>query len=206
MTNKYKLGVLAYGSLIDFLGDELDKVEIDRIHCTTPFKVEFARISSTRGNAPTLIPSEKLEIGKNVNAVIIVLDDKTKNRDAKSMLWRREIHTMDKSIYYKEPKSFTKNKVVIKELQNFMGVETVLYTSIECNIEDKITPNLLAKYAINSFLTDAGANGKDGISYLLAAKKNKIVTEFSADYEKQILHETASETLEEVILKLALRT
>lgn len=199
---KYKLGILAYGSLIDFPGEEIRSVEIDRVPCLTPFKVEFARKSSTRGDAPTLIPSDNLKIGKNVNAFIIILDNKIAIGDAKSMLWRREIHKVDKSMPYKEPERITVDRVVVKEINNFMDVETVLYTSIGSNIEEKITPNLLAELAINSFLKGAGKNGKDGIRYLLSAKKNKIITEFSEEYEKQILYKTEAKNLDEAIILL----
>ena len=90
----------------------------------------------------------------------------------------------------------TKNKVIVEELKNFMGVETVLYTSIGSNIEEKITPKLLAKLAIDSFVKDF-ESGKDGISYLLSAKENEIITELSLDYEKEILLKTGKESLQD---------
>jgi len=37
---------------------------------------------------------------------------------------------------------------------------------------------------------------KDGISYLIAAKKNGIVTPLSADYEREILRQTGTDNLE----------
>jgi hypothetical protein len=51
-----KIGILAYGSLIDNAGEEIAPLIVERIECFTPFKIEFARLSSTRSNAPTLVP------------------------------------------------------------------------------------------------------------------------------------------------------
>ena len=53
------VGILAYGSLIDDPGSEIGEVIADVISdIETPFSVEFARSSSTRSGAPTLIPVE----------------------------------------------------------------------------------------------------------------------------------------------------
>ena len=51
------VGILAYGSLIEDRGPEIAAAKA-RIEpgVRTPFKVEFARTSSTRGGAPTLVP------------------------------------------------------------------------------------------------------------------------------------------------------
>lgn len=54
--SQYPIGILAYGSLINNPGDELAPLIIERIPCMTPFNVEYARLSLTRDNAPTLIP------------------------------------------------------------------------------------------------------------------------------------------------------
>ncbi len=193
---KFKIGILAYGSLINDPGEEISNLEINRIKCITPFRIEFARTSSTRNGAPTLIPSEKLNIGNKVNGIIIVLNNETPVELAKSILWRRERHKVSEKEEYNKPDKITKNKVIVEELKNFMGVETVLYTSIGSNIEEKITPKLLAKLAIDSFVKDF-ESGKDGISYLLSAKENEIITELSLDYEKEILLKTGKESLQD---------
>lgn len=199
MTEKriHNIGILAYGSLINNPGQEISECEIDRIQCETPFKVELARISSTRGNAPTLIPVENG--GKKVRAVIIALRDSTDIEFAKTILWRRELHKPNSSEIYTLPTNPTLNQVVIKTCDNFMNVRTVLYTSIGSNIEQPLTGELLAEYAISSILSSAGQEERDGIRYLLAAKRNSIVTELSADYEIQILKKTKTETLEQAI-------
>ena len=51
------IGILAYGSLIDDPGREIEPLIIRRLKgVETPFQIEFARSSSTRDGAPTLIP------------------------------------------------------------------------------------------------------------------------------------------------------
>ena len=68
------LGILAYGSLITSPGPEIASLTVERIkNVETPFKVEFARKSKTRGYAPTLIPVDSG--GASVKAEIIVIKD-----------------------------------------------------------------------------------------------------------------------------------
>jgi hypothetical protein len=198
--NKYKLGILAYGSLIDNPGIELQPLIIDRILCDTPFKVEYARVSNTRDNAPTLIPVS--EGGRTIKAQILVLSEAVTTEQAKSMLWRRERHITNVTRKYTRPNNPGINAVLIEQLHHFNNVELVLYTSIGKNIEGKVTPLLLADYAIASIGANAGAMEKDGIRYLLAAKKNGIITEFSEEYENEILKKTNTRSLKETIQQL----
>jgi len=193
----YKLGILAYGSLIDDSGKEISMIEATRIECETPFNVEFARISSTRGNAPTLIPVE--QGGRKVRAIIIILREETDIEDAKSILWRRETRNIGTYTHSDSPNL---NKVIVKTIENFMNVQTVLYTSIGCNINEPLTSELLAKFAISSILTKAGQEKKDGLRYLLSINQNGIVTELSEKYERKILEITDTATLEQAIEKL----
>jgi hypothetical protein len=52
------LGILAFGSLIDNPGAEIEAALVGRkLNIRTPFGVEFARSSIKRGGAPTLVPS-----------------------------------------------------------------------------------------------------------------------------------------------------
>src|SRR5205823_6290781 len=83
-----KVGILAYGSLIDDPGPELHpKIKL-RIKTRTPFPVEYARISSgTRGGAPTLVCHD---LGSPVSAEMLILDDGVPVEEARNMLWRRE--------------------------------------------------------------------------------------------------------------------
>lgn len=202
MTNSqnHKIGILAYGSLIDNSGDEISKLEVERIDCETPFNVEFARTSATRSNAPTLIP---VEIGgRKVKGVVIVLNPEINIDDAKSILWRRELHKTTQTEKYIHSDNPSTNKVVIKEIKNLMTVETVLYTSIGCNIKLPLTSEILADFAIKSILLKAGQEEKDGLRYLLSARRNGIVTTLSEDYENQILIKTKTNSLEQAIEKL----
>ncbi|HRE76398.1 MAG TPA: hypothetical protein PLL09_01105 [Flavobacterium sp.] len=198
---KYKIGILAYGSLIDNAGKEIAPIIIDRINCKTPFKVEFARTSSSRGGAPTLIPHET---GNHVNAVILVLKNSTDLDYAKSILWRRERHKFDGKKYVNVINP-TINQVEVLSIKDFEDVETVIYTSIRKNIEEAIDAEKLSHLAIKSILSEAGNEKKDGVRYLLDAKNNSIVTRLSGEYEQLILNKTKTETLEEAIEKLDLQ-
>lgn len=193
----YKIGILAYGSLIDDPGIELMPLIIDRINCDTPFNVEFARVSKSRDYAPTLIPV--LEGGSPIRAQVLVLKETVSLEDASSMLWRRERHIVDTSQSYSRPQNPNSNTVLVEEIIEFCGIERVIYTSLRNNIEDEVTPELLANFALESISKDAGAKHKDGVRYLFNAKKNNIVTPLSEDYEREILKITNTTSLEEAI-------
>jgi hypothetical protein len=202
-SQKFKVGILAFGSLIDNPGQEIKDIEIGRIDCTTPFNVEFARISSTRNNAPTLIPILDNSKGKKVNAKIILIEDEIDLESAKSILWRRECHKTDKTKIYTKPDNPTPTDVMIGELDNFCNVEKVIYTYFLLqDVYEELNPIRLADFAIDSILSEAGVKEKDGIRYLLSIKLNDIKTEFSEEYEKQILIKTETHSLSEAIEKL----
>lgn len=204
MTNEHhKIGILAYGSLITNPGDEIAELEIDRIECLTPFKVEYARISVSRNNAPTLIPIDDAVKGKRVKAKLIVLNNKVTLQEATSILWRRECNKTDRSKTYKCSSKPTSKHVLIHELDNFQGIEKVIYTSFIIQEEYKnLNPEELANFAIESIMSEAGNREMDGIRYLLSAKKSGIRTELSDDYEKLILKKTETTCLIEAIRKL----
>ena len=50
------VGILAYGSLIADPGVEIGPLIVRRIDTLTPFPVEYARFSATRGGRPTAVP------------------------------------------------------------------------------------------------------------------------------------------------------
>ena len=81
------VGILAYGSLIRDAGTEIGPLIERHILTTTPFPVEHARLSQTRGGAPTVVPHSS---GCPVKAEVLVLSDSLSLKDAKSLLWRRE--------------------------------------------------------------------------------------------------------------------
>lgn len=183
------VGILAYGSLIDDPGVELSPL-IEHViqDLVTPFPVEFARMSSTRGNAPTLVP---YATGATVRAAVLVVDAGVD--EATDMLWRRETRTMDISLCYPGKRPDRPNAVTIEKLGNFTQVDQVLYTSIRANVLP-LCAERLAELAIASVAK--AKPGMDGISYLLAAKHNGIVTTLSPDYEAAILHCTETADLE----------
>ena len=198
---KYKIGILAYGSLITDSGKEIEPLIIDRINCKTPFKVEFARTSKSRNGAPTLIP---YDTGNEVNAVILVLENSTDLAYAKSILYRRERHIFDDKDYV-EITNPTINEIQVKCISEFENVKTIIYTSIGKNIEGELTAEKLSQLAIKSILSKAGEVKEDGIRYLNDSIKNSITTALSKDYEQSILDYTETKTLEEAIEKLDLQ-
>src|SRR5262249_52648561 len=50
------IGILAYGSLINDPGVEIEPLIVERISTRTPFPVEYARLSKSRGGGPTVVP------------------------------------------------------------------------------------------------------------------------------------------------------
>lgn len=80
------VGILAYGWLIDDPGDELKPIIARTISdVATPFPVEFARSSGTRGGAPTRVPHPD---GARVRASVLIVEASADK--AADMLWRRE--------------------------------------------------------------------------------------------------------------------
>ena len=189
-----KIGILAYGSLIEDPGSELEPM-IDEIiiDVDTPFNIEFARTSRTRDHAPTVVPVDV--DGAPVKAVILVLKDGVDLRLAKDLLWRRETRNEGSDRHYLEPENPTPNQIVIVEAMGLGGIDTVLYTKFGANI-NKPTSKKLARLAIKSTAGQAGVAGKDGISYLMSLKRKKIVTPLMAEYEAEILKSLGVNSLE----------
>jgi hypothetical protein len=132
-----KIGILAFGSLIDHPGKEIEAMEIRserRQEVETPFAVEFARSSRGRAGAPTLVPHSQ---GSKVKANVIVIHSSTLEY-AKDCLWRRELNNVGQ-----------------------------------------------------------GADGRDGITYLIEAKCNGVRTPLSPSYEQEILRQTGTTTLKD---------
>lgn len=191
-----KIGILAYGSLIEEPGPEIGPLIDDRINVWTPFNIEFARKSSSRDDAPTVIPV--VGYGAPVNAVILVLREGSVGlQEAMNRLWRRETRKEGTGKPYKRPENPGPNHVLVDVAENLGGVDTVLYTRIGTNIPDsERTPENLAKLAIDSAMAGAGKEGKDGISYLLSLKNQGIETPLMRAYEKHILLLTKTDSLQ----------
>jgi len=193
-----EIGILAYGSLIDNPGSEIQPLIKERIkNLQTPFRVEFARKSESRGDAPTLIPVE--EGGAQINAQILILKHRVSEQEAMNLLWRRETRQENSNKRYNPSARSNTNRVTIIKIENFKGIEKVFYTSIGQNIEN-LTPDELSRLAIKSVRkTD---NGEDGISYLINAKNNGILTPLMPQYESEILKKTSTKNLESALLKI----
>jgi hypothetical protein len=183
------IAVLAYGSLITNPGSELEAVTLNRIEgVVTPFRVEFARSSKGRSGAPTLVPVSVG--GACVKAVLLEVSvDET---EAADIVFRREIDEVGSDRPYCEPPPGSRNRVFIDRLSNFAGFEVVLSTRISDNI-DPLSAEILADLAIES--AAARDDGRDGISYLIAAKDSGIETLLSPEYEASILRKTGASDL-----------
>ncbi len=117
------IGILAYGSLINDPGDEINPLITERISCITPFNVEYARKSKSRDFAPILVP---VEIGGSaVKAIILVLDNSISLEEVEDMLWRRETREADKTKKYKKKLNPGKNSVQVKILENFQLLHSI---------------------------------------------------------------------------------
>jgi len=157
-----RVGILAYGSLIDDPGEELRALVESRIdNVETPFSVEFARKSSSRDGAPTLVPVT--QGGAPVKATILVLKKDVDLGEARSMLWRRETR---REGTYDPPANPTPNTVLVDEIKGLANVEVVLSTRIGANI-NPLNVAKLANLAIASAKAESGAAARDGISYLI---------------------------------------
>lgn len=196
-----KLGILAYGSLIGNPGEEIQNAVAKCIEFVeTPFKVEFARSSHGRCGAPTLVPVK--QGGAHVKAAILVLEEHISVEEAESMLWRREANQINRKRTYNPPTKPGPDTVYIERLKKFYNTQTVLYARIPSNIKN-LTPQRLAELATTSARCEAGTQERDGISYLIAAKRNGIITPLMFEYEKEILQQTKTKNLEEALRLLS---
>jgi hypothetical protein len=193
------IGILAFGSLIDDPGSEIESVRVDQRIVQTPFRVEFARYSEKRNGAPTLVPVE--QGGAHVAATLLMLAEHVHLREAKNMLWRRETWQIGTGKEYHEIENPSPNKVLVCQLDRFEGVDAVLY--VDFPTAGKVidaTPDELAEKAISS--AKARNDDKDGISYLLQVKSSGITTPFMLAYEGKILQKTGTGSLEEALERL----
>ena len=192
-----RIGILAYGSLIDNPGPELGPNTVAKIKDVyTPFMVEFARKSQSCNYAPTLVPVT--EGGASVKGVILILRDGISETEAKNMLWRRETNCFDTRKIYQPHANPGDNKVYAEPLEHFKGINVVYYTRIAANIQP-LTPAHLAKLAIQSVSLKKKDQERDGISYLINAKANGIQTPLMPAYEQEILQRMNAKNLEEAL-------
>jgi hypothetical protein len=193
------IGILAYGSLIEDPGTEISPLIVERRRgVQTPFRIEFARSSSSRNNAPTVIPVKNG--GSHVQATILVLEASVTLQWAEDLLWRRETRNERSEKHYARPSKPNPNKVIVESLGTFNGIDVVIYTSLGPNIPD-LSPTRLAELAVASARADAGKDGKDGISYLISLKRQDISTPLMPTFESEILRLLNAESLETALGK-----
>ena len=118
-----KIGIFAYGSLITDPGMEIQQATIDITReVRTPFRVEFARSSTSREGAPTLVPVDSG--GACVAAIIYGVE--VSEQQAADMLYRREIHRVSSDRKYQKPPLDRVNAVRIDRILGFAGYDVVL--------------------------------------------------------------------------------
>ena len=192
-----RVGILAYGSVITDPGEEIQRAIVEtRKGILTPFNIEFARKSQKRAGAPTLVPVPSG--GNPVRATLIVLN--VTEQEAANYLYRRELNQVSQAdVVYTPKRKPTVNTVIIDRWENFEGVPVVLSVRLGANIEPLAAAELAA-LAIASARSPLN-NGRDGISYLINAKKEGIQTPLSPAYEEEIKRQTRTGSLEDALAK-----
>ena len=136
-----------------------------------------------------------------MNGVLLVLDSAISLAEAKTLLWRRETRRECSGEQYSRPANPGPNQVIVECIENFAGCDVVLYTKIGRNIS-QLDADPLADLAIKSARGKSGAARKDGISYLMDAKRNGIKTPLLAWYRAAILCRTEAGDLMEARAKI----
>jgi len=180
------VGIVAFGSLATEPGAELAAVITQRIKAETPFCVEFARSSRTRDGAPTVVPVR--EGGARVPAEVLVLNDPVSVAEGRAMLYRRETGRTGGT-------DAGLAAGWVAELANWAGLSTCLYTALPANIQP-LTAEKLAELAVASAAAPAGAQRRDGISYLQQQKRRGLRTPLMPAYEAAVLARTGTGDLD----------
>lgn len=179
------IGILAYGSLINDPGSELDSIISHRItHYKTPFKVEYARKSSKRGGAPTLVPVR--EGGSSVDGTILMIKPGIDDKTVKDMLYRRELNIVgdDEKEYPDRKKRTNDRQMLIHIIEDVKNARKIMYAEFAPNIK-RLTPSHLAKLAIKSFENLEGTD-LNGVKYLENNIEKGIVTPLTEKYKQAI--------------------
>jgi hypothetical protein len=191
------IGILAFGSLIDNPGPEIEAALVGRkLDVRTPFRVEFARRATKRGGAPTLVPVK--QGGCSVLGQILLVN--VPEQEAKDRLWRRETNRIGQGGHYKHPANPGPNTLIIDRYAPFEDVEVVLAARFAATIVPPLTAAHLAELAIESARLER--TGRDGITYLIDAKRNGITTPLSDAYEREVLRRTQARDLGEALRKI----
>jgi hypothetical protein len=182
------IGILAYGSLLDDLGEELSGQIVRRIDgVRTPFSVEYARSSRSRDGAPTLVPVANG--GSRLDAAVFALDPDIDEATTRTLLLRRESHRADAQATSDHPPW-------IRRVHGLAGMETCLYAGLDANLRDP-SPQQLAQLAGRSAARESGARRHDGISYLDAQLHRGVTTPLTEPYVEAVLALTGARDLAE---------
>ena len=188
------VGILAYGSLIQDPGVEIEPAIVRRIATVTPFPVEYARLSGSRGGGPTVVPHA---VGQPVRAEVLVLNKSVSLAEATDMLWRREVRQEGSRKRYRRGTS--PNSVLVEDWPGYEAVSNVLYTDFLS--DGKVTNPTAATLARAAVSSVAKADaGKDGISYLMQLKASGVETRLTAEYCAEILRLTGARNLDEALV------
>jgi hypothetical protein len=185
-----RIGILAYGSLIQDPGAELAALITRMVTpVETPFRVEFARRSIKRDLAPTLVPVTSG--GSVVQASVLCLREGTSEAATIDALYRREINQVGSSARYDE----TKSNLRVREHRHLAGLDVCYSIAPQQTILEPDPPQL-ALWALESAMDDAGRERRDGITYLAQVTKNGILTPLTKPYTDEVLALTGALTLE----------
>ncbi len=104
-----------------------------------------------------------------MEATVLILEDHVSEAGATDMLWCRETRQVGSDKRY-PPDSPNENTVLVRRREDFEGLDVVLYAEVGANIPDPGSRKL-AELAFGSARSEAGRNGRDGITYLLDGKR-----------------------------------
>ena len=179
--------------------DELIERRIDGV--PTPFAV-VARAASRRSGAPTLAPVERG--GAGIFGALLVLHSGVDLERVRDALYRREINQVGTELTYDPHEPPSPDRVRIGHLRDHLGCAHLLYAQLPATLEPD--PTDLARRAIASAEATAGAEGRDGISYLMGIKANGIETPLTPPYEAEILRQTGASDLAHALTKVRLES
>jgi len=165
-----RTAVLAFGSLIWEPGILFHRLgtPAECLPCETPFQIEFARRSSSRGCAPTLVKVDG--VGRS---------------PARLLVFDRSLSEVEAALAARE--GCAEKWIGECEVLGHESLPTC-YTALEANIpsEGRIPTNL-ARWAIESIpLT---LEGRDGVSYLRGCRAVGCVTALIDAYEHEVFRE-----------------
>ncbi len=118
-------------------------------------------------------------------------------------LWRREVNKVGSGGHYVHRAKPGPHTLIIDRHEKLEGLAVVFSARFPATILP-LTAEHLAQLAIKS-ACELG-NGRDGITYLINAKRNGITTPLSDAYEREILRRMEARNLTEALGKIRAST